>query len=70
MLYSSGEESPRQIKLRAQRLGVAGESLYLLSETDLEDIIEAVHQVKPDILIVDSIADYEYRKHRYNAWKY
>ena len=55
VLYSSGEESPRQIKLRAQRLGVAGESLYLLSETDLEDIIEAVHQVKPDILIVDSI---------------
>ena len=55
VLYASGEESPRQIKLRAQRLGVAGESLYLLSETDLEDIIEAVHQVKPDILIVDSI---------------
>ena len=55
VLYSSGEESPSQIKLRAQRLGVAGESLYLLSETDLEDIIEAVHQVKPDILIVDSI---------------
>ena len=55
VLYASGEESPRQIKLRAQRLGVAGESLYLLSETDLEDVIEAVHQVKPDILIVDSI---------------
>ncbi len=55
VLYASGEESPRQIKLRAERLGVAGETLYLLSETDLENIIEAVHQVKPDILIVDSI---------------
>lgn len=55
VLYASGEESPRQIKLRSQRLGVAGETLYLLSETDLENIIESVHQVKPDILIVDSI---------------
>ena len=55
VLYTSGEESTRQIKLRAERLGVAGERLYLLSETDLEDIIEAVHETKPDILIVDSI---------------
>ena len=55
VLYASGEESPRQIKLRADRLGVAGEGLYLLSETDLEDIIESVHEIKPDILIVDSI---------------
>lgn len=55
VLYASGEESAKQIKLRAQRLGVTGESLYLLSETSLEDIIEAVHEVKPEILIVDSI---------------
>ena len=55
VLYASGEESPRQIKLRSERLGVTGENLYLLSETDLENIIESVHQVKPDILIVDSI---------------
>lgn len=55
VLYASGEESPRQIKLRADRLGVAGEGLYLLSETDLEDIIESVHEIKPDILIIDSI---------------
>lgn len=55
VLYASGEESPRQIKLRSERLGVTGETLYLLSETDLENIIESVHQVKPDILIVDSI---------------
>ncbi len=55
VLYASGEESAKQIKLRAQRLGVTGESLYLLSETSLEDIIESVHEVKPQILIVDSI---------------
>lgn len=55
VLYASGEESAKQIKLRAQRLGVTGESLYLLSETSLEDIIESVHEVKPEILIVDSI---------------
>ncbi len=55
VLYASGEESAKQIKLRAQRLGVTGESLYLLSETSLEDIIESVHVVKPQILIVDSI---------------
>ena len=55
VLYASGEESPRQIKLRAERLGVSGDSLFLLAETDLEDVIEAVHTNKPDILIVDSI---------------
>jgi DNA repair protein RadA/Sms len=55
VLYASGEESAKQIKLRAQRLGVKGESLYLLSETDLESIIKSVHEIKPDILIVDSI---------------
>ncbi|MEG0764894.1 MAG: DNA repair protein RadA [Pseudoflavonifractor sp.] len=55
VLYVSGEESERQIKLRAERLHVRGENLYLLSETSLEDVLEAVHQLKPDILIVDSI---------------
>ncbi|MCD7843418.1 MAG: AAA family ATPase, partial [Clostridiales bacterium] len=55
VLYVSGEESTRQIKLRSQRLGVRGETLYLLSETHLEDITDAVHQVRPNILIVDSI---------------
>ncbi|MCD8008009.1 MAG: AAA family ATPase, partial [Clostridiales bacterium] len=55
VLYVSGEESTRQIKLRSQRLGVTGEPLYLLSETHLEDITDAVHQVRPNILIVDSI---------------
>lgn len=55
VLYISGEESERQLKLRAVRLGVAPDSLYILSETRLSDILEAVQELKPDILIVDSI---------------
>ena len=55
VLYVSGEESERQLKLRAQRLGVAPAELMILSETRLSDILEAVEDVKPDILIVDSI---------------
>lgn len=55
VLYISGEESERQLKLRAQRLGVSPESLYILSETRLSDILESIEEVKPDILIVDSI---------------
>ena len=55
VLYVSGEESERQIKLRAERLQVRGEGLYLLSETNLENVIDAVHAVSPDVLIVDSI---------------
>ena len=55
VLYVSGEESERQIKLRAERLKVRGEGLYLLAETDLENLVDAVHQLRPDVLIVDSI---------------
>ena len=55
VLYVSGEESERQIKLRAQRLGIGGEGLYLYSETSLEDILRAVEESHPEILIVDSI---------------
>lgn len=55
VLYISGEESERQLKLRAQRLNVAPEELLILSETRLSSILEAVEQTKPDILIVDSI---------------
>ena len=53
-VYVSGEESERQIKLRAERLKVGGEGLYLLSETSLDNLVDAVHELKPDILIVDS----------------
>lgn len=55
VLYVSGEESERQIKLRAIRLGVNSEELFILSETRLSDIMEAVGEIRPDILIVDSI---------------
>ena len=55
VLYISGEESERQLKLRAERLGVVPDSLYILSETRLSDIMDAVNQLEPDILIVDSI---------------
>jgi len=55
VLYASGEESERQLKMRAQRLGVSPETLYILSATSLADILDTVNEVKPDILIVDSI---------------
>ena len=55
VLYVSGEESERQLKLRAQRLNVAPDDLYILSETRLSDILEATEEMNPDILIVDSI---------------
>lgn len=55
VLYVSGEESERQIKLRAERLGVSPETLFILSETRLSDILEAVAEISPDILIADSI---------------
>jgi len=55
VLYVSGEESERQLKLRSERLGVSPEELYILSETRLSDVLEAVENMKPDILIVDSI---------------
>ena len=55
VLYISGEESERQLKLRAVRLGVAPEQLFILSETRLSDVLEAVDEIRPDILIVDSI---------------
>ncbi|MBR4224314.1 MAG: DNA repair protein RadA, partial [Oscillospiraceae bacterium] len=55
VLYVSGEESARQVKLRADRLGVDTPSLYLLSMTDAESICEAVRRNAPDIVIIDSI---------------
>ena len=55
VLYVSGEESERQLKLRAERIGVSPEDLYILSETRLSDIMEAIDSVQPDILIADSI---------------
>ena len=55
VLYVSGEESERQLKLRAERLGVSSEELFILSETRMSEVLAAVEAVKPDILIADSI---------------
>lgn len=55
VLYVSGEESARQIKLRAQRLGVDTESLYILTVTDAEAICDTIVSASPDIVIIDSI---------------
>ena len=55
VLYVSGEESVGQLKLRAQRLKVTGEELYILAETALEDVLESVRREEPDVLIIDSI---------------
>ncbi len=55
ILYVSGEESERQIKLRADRLGVISPRLYILCETDVETILDAMRSEKPDIVIIDSI---------------
>ncbi len=55
ILYVSGEESARQVKLRADRLGVEAQSLYLLSHTDAESICDTVRRNSPDIVIIDSI---------------
>ncbi len=55
ILYVSGEESARQIKLRAQRLGVDTENLYILTSTDAESISETIASAAPDIAIIDSI---------------
>ena len=55
ILYVSGEESARQIKMRADRLGVKNENLYLLAQTDCEAICSAVVKEKPEIVIIDSI---------------
>jgi len=55
VLYVSGEESTRQIKMRADRLGIQAEDLYLLTETNLGNIFEHVYELNPVLLIVDSI---------------
>ncbi len=55
VLYVTGEESERQLKLRAMRLGVDGGETYVLAETDMDNIIAAINYTKPDIVIIDSI---------------
>lgn len=55
VLYASGEESERQIKLRAQRLGAENPDIHLFAETDVRRILEAAERLKPSLLLVDSI---------------
>ena len=55
ILYVSGEESAQQIKLRAERLGVESEQLYLLAETDLEAIVAEIQALQPRVAVIDSI---------------
>jgi len=55
VVYVSGEETQHQIKLRAQRLGIKGENLYLLAETDLEVILSQIEELSPGLVIIDSI---------------
>jgi len=54
-LYVSGEESERQIKMRAERLGVKGGGVFVLAETEINGILECAAELNPDILIIDSI---------------
>lgn len=55
VLYVSGEESERQIKLRGERLGLQAQNLFLLTETNLEIIFDEIERMRPDAIIVDSI---------------
>lgn len=55
ILYVSGEESEQQIKMRAERLGMASENIYILTETNTKNIFLAVEEVQPNIVVIDSI---------------
>lgn len=55
ILYVSAEESQKQIKMRADRLNISNSNLMLLSETDLDTICESIDEVKPGIVIIDSV---------------
>ena len=55
ILYVTGEESARQLKLRAQRLGVDQEDLFVYAETNLDNILQNIDELKPDVVIIDSI---------------
>ena len=55
VLYVSGEESSGQLKLRAERLKVSGKNLYILTETNIENILNEAKRIKPDVIIADSV---------------
>ena len=62
ILYISGEESKRQIKLRAERLGVNCSNLYVMTETDIEVIADQIQTQMPDLVMIDSIQTMNYRE--------
>ncbi len=55
VVYVSGEETLHQIKLRAERLGIKGDNLYLLAETDLEISLSQIEELSPSLVVIDSI---------------
>lgn len=55
ILYVTGEESERQLKLRAQRLGIENEQLFVLAETELDSIINCIGDLEPELVIIDSV---------------
>ncbi|MFC2021537.1 DNA repair protein RadA, partial [Chloroflexota bacterium] len=55
VVYVSGEETLHQTKLRAERLGIKGENLYLLAETDLGVILSQIEELSPGLVVIDSI---------------
>ena len=55
VMYVTGEESPVQVKLRAERMGVNGQGILLLAETDVDSILERLEETQPGLVIVDSI---------------
>lgn len=55
ILYVTGEESERQLKLRCMRLGIENEELYVLAETDMDKIQSGIEAIKPELVIIDSV---------------
>ena len=55
VLYVTGEESPVQVKMRANRMGIAGQGIMLLAETDVDAILERLEELQPTLVIIDSI---------------
>lgn len=62
VLYVSGEESANQIKMRANRLGVTTDNLFILPQTDVSVIVESIKSEKPDVVIIDSIQTMVYEE--------
>ena len=55
VLYVSGEESKGQLKLRSERLGISGDTIYLLTETDVDSVLAECERIKPNVVIIDSV---------------